>query len=145
MYCPKCESRDYVKSGFTRGKQRHKCKSCGCNFTQSHLRDYSFKVKFQAAKMYLEGMGFRSIGRMLGVSNVTVLNWIREFGSITKAYVQTKLPKDIHDIEVVEIDEMWHFTGKKSGSSGFGLPLTDQHKKSLDFQWEVVVGKPSRL
>ena len=32
---------------------------------------------------------------------------------ITKADVQTKLPKDIHDIEVIEIDEMWHFTGKK--------------------------------
>ena len=145
MHCPKCISTDYVKSGFTKRRQRYKCKGCGCNFTQSHSRSYSFKVKFQAAKLYLEGMGFRSIGRILSVSNVTILNWIRQFGSITKAYVQTKLPGDIHDIEVIEIDEMWHFTKKKNESSGSGLQLKDQHRKSLDFQWEVVVKKPSVL
>ena len=145
MQCPKCESNIYVKSGFTKGKQRYKCKKCTCNFTQSHLRNYSFRVKIQAAKLYLEGMGFRSIGRILGVSNVAVLNWIREFGQITKAYVQQKLPKDIHDIDVIEIDEMWHFTQKKNERSGSGLPSTDSTKKSLDFQWEVVVKKPSKL
>jgi len=90
-------------------------------------------------------MGFRSIGRVLGVSNVTVLNWIRQFGKITKAYVQTKLPEDIHDIEVIEIDEMWHFTQKKNAKSGYGSLSKDQPKKSLGFQWEVVVKKPSEL
>ena len=143
MYCPKCEYEDQVKSGFTKGKQRYKCKMCGCNFTQSHLRTYSFKIKFQAAKLYLEGMSFRSIGRILGVSNVSVLNWIREFGQITKTYVQTKLPKNIHDIDVVEIDEMWHLSQKKNESSGFGSQLRGSTKKFLDFQWEVVVEKPS--
>lgn len=107
MHCSKWFSTDYVKSGFTKGKQRHNCKKCGCNFTQKHNRNYSFKVKFHAAKLYLEGMGFRSIGRILGVSNVTVLNWIRQFGHITKAFVQTRLPEDIYDIEVINIDEMW--------------------------------------
>ena len=144
MHCPKCESKEYVKSGFTRGKQRYKCKVYNCNFTQSQLRNYSFKVKFQAAKLYLEGVGFRSIGRLLGVSNVAVLYWIREFGQITKDYVETKLPKDIHDVEVVEIDEMWHFTKKKNGNSGSGLQSRGQLKKSLDFRWEVVVKKPTK-
>ena len=144
MQCPKCESEEYVKSGFTKEKQRYKCMKCRCNFTQSHLRNYSFKIKLQAAKLYLEGMGFRSIGRILGVSNVTILNWIRAFGQITKAYVHTKLPDDIHDIEVIEIDEMWHFTQKKNENFGSGLRLKDQPNKSLDFQWEVVVKKPSK-
>ncbi len=143
MHCPKCESEIYVKSGFMKGKQRYQCKNCVCNFTQSYSKNYSFKVKFQAAKLYLEGMGFRSIGRILRVSNVTVLNWIREFGGMTKEYVQTKLPEDIYDIEVVEIDGMWHFTKKKNENSGFGSQLKDQPRKSLDFQWEVVVKKPS--
>jgi len=143
MQCPKCNSVKQVKSGFMKGKQRYRCKNCRCNFTQSYSRNYSFKVKFQAARLYLEGMGFRSIGRILNVSNVTILNWIREFGNITKAYVQTKLPEDIHDIEVVEIDEMWHFTKKKNENFGSGLQSKDQCRKSLDFQWEVVVKKPS--
>ncbi len=145
MHCPKCISEDYVKSGFTKRKQRYKCKKCGCNFTQSHSKNYSFKVKFQAAKLYLEGLGFRSIGRILGVSNVTVLNWIRQFGQITRAYVQTKLPEDIHEIEVIEIDEMWHFTQKKNESSGSGSLSSVQPKRSLGFHWEVVVKKPSGL
>ena len=143
MQCPKCISANYVKSGFNKGNQRYKCKECGCNFTRSHSRNYSFKVKFQAAKLYLEGMGFRSIGRILGVSNVTVLNWIRQFGRITKAYVQTQLPDDIHDIEVIEIDEMWHFTKKKNENFGSGSLLKDRHRTFLDFQWEVVVKKPT--
>jgi transposase-like protein len=28
----------------------------------------------------LEGLGFRFMGRVLNVSNVTVLNWMRSFG-----------------------------------------------------------------
>ena len=44
----------------------------------------------------------------------------------------------------VEIDEMWHFSQKKNESSGFGSQLIGSTKKSLDFQWEVVVKKHSR-
>ena len=143
MQCPKCESEIYVKSGFMKGKQRYKCKDCGCNFTQSYSQHYSFKVKLQAVKLYLEGSGFRSIGRILNVSNVTVLNWIRNFGQLIKDYAYKQLPEDIGDIEVIEMDEMWHFTQKKAASSGFGSLSREQPKKSLDFQWEVVVKKPS--
>ena len=143
MQCPKCESEDKVKSGFNKGRQRYKCKCCGCNYTQSNSRNYSFKIKFQAVKLYLEGLGFRAIGRVLGVSNVAVLNWIRGFGVILKQYMTSNLPDNIHDIEVIEIDEMWHFTQKKNENYGFGLPSNDQPKRSLDFRWEVVVKKPS--
>ncbi|WP_176132997.1 helix-turn-helix domain-containing protein [Hymenobacter sp. CRA2] len=30
-----------------------------------------------ALKLYLEGMGLRAIGRVLDVSNVTVMRWVR--------------------------------------------------------------------
>lgn len=33
MNCPKCSSDKKVKSGFTKGRQRYKCKGRGCNFT----------------------------------------------------------------------------------------------------------------
>jgi len=143
--CPKCESCEHVKSGFKNKKQRYKCKKCGCNFTQNNLRTYSFKIKFQAVKLYLEGVGLRSIGRILNVSNVTILFWIRNFGVLVRDYAQNQLPKDIQEVEVIEIDEMWHFTQKKYGGSGYGLQSRDQLSKSLGFQWEVVVEKPSNL
>ena len=89
MECPKCGSKDRVKNGQALGKQRYKCKGCRCNFTQSRKQGTTLEVKLQALQLYLEGMGFRAIGRLLKVSNVTVLYWIRNFGKSVKSYVQT--------------------------------------------------------
>jgi len=150
MNCPKCISEDFVKNGIKYSKQRYKCKKCGCNFTQSHKPGASLEIKLQALQLYLEGMGFRAIGRILNVSNVTVLYWIRTLGKSVKTYIQTQIPDDIRHIDVIEMDEMWHFTKKKNatspdgGSSGSGSQSTGTRKKSLDFQWEVVVKKPTK-
>ena len=76
-------------------------------------------------------MGFRAIGRVMGVSNVTVLNWIRLLGASIKDYVQTQMPDDIRHIDYIEMDEMWHFTVKKNENSGSGLPSIVIPKKSL--------------
>jgi transposase-like protein len=81
MDCPKCESLDYRKDGFVGGRQRHLCKKCGHRYTVTlRAGTGSAAVKRMALQMYLEGFGFRSIGRILGFSNVTILNWIRAFG-----------------------------------------------------------------
>ena len=60
--CPKCHSEDCTKDGIVKGKQRYKCKSCGYRHTVSH-RGISLDIKRQALELYLEGLGFRSIGR----------------------------------------------------------------------------------
>ena len=74
--------------------------------------------------MYLEGLGFRSIGRILQVSHVSVYNWIKSFGS--------KLHPIISDtnIEVIEIDEMHSYIGNKKTTVGYGLLLIDMGKDS---------------
>ena len=36
--CKKCNKTRIVKNGIARGKQRYKCKDCGCNFTQGDDR-----------------------------------------------------------------------------------------------------------
>ena len=144
MYCPKCYSDQYVKSGFTKKRQRYKCKHCNCNFTQSRMRGATLEIKLQALRLYLEGLGFRSIGRILKVSNVTVLYWIRNLGKSVKSYVQTQMPDDIRHVDIIEMDEMWHFTKKKNENSGFGLLSIGIAKKFLDSQLEVVAKKPSR-
>jgi transposase-like protein len=33
MNCPKCSSKERVKSGKVKGKQRYKCKECGCHYS----------------------------------------------------------------------------------------------------------------
>jgi len=126
MNCSKCNSPDRVKSGKIKDRQRYKCKQCGCNYTvelKSTAKPKSQKK--QALHLYLEGLGFRSIGRILDVSNVSVLNWIRDFG---------KKVQDLHasskEIEMVEVDEMHSYIGSKKTTVGFGLLLIDMGKDS---------------
>ena len=142
MHCPKCRSEQKVKNGKILNKQRYKCKNCGCSYTQSHKNGYKLKKRLMALQLYLEGNGFRGAGRILGVSNVTVLNWIKNFGKNIKEYVLENMPNDMRDIEIVEIDEMWHFTVKKNENYGSGLPSTDLTRKSLPIQLVVAVRKP---
>lgn len=142
MYCPKCHSDKNVKNGRALNKQRYKCKECGCSYTQSHKHGYGLEKRLMALKLYLECNGLRGSGRILGVSNVTILNWIRNFVKSVKEYVSKNMPNDIQNIEVVESDEMWHFTVKKNESFGSGLLSTDLTKKSLPTPLVVVVKKP---
>ncbi|MCF6231123.1 MAG: IS1 family transposase, partial [Gammaproteobacteria bacterium] len=80
MDCPKCKSNNKTKDGIVKQKQRYKCKECGFRFTVATGSSAKpLYLKKLALQLYLEGSGFRSIGRILNVSNVSVLNWIRSF------------------------------------------------------------------
>jgi transposase-like protein len=68
----------------------------------------SQSMKKQALHLYLEELGFRSIGRILRVSNVSVLNRIRKFGKDVEP-----LHSESQEIEMVEVDEMHSCTGSK--------------------------------
>jgi len=126
MNCPKCSGTQSVKSGIVKERQRYKCKECGCNYTvelKSTAKPKSMKK--QALHLYLEGLGFRSIGRFLGVSNVSVLNWIRSFGKEVQ-----ELSSEGQKIEMVELDEMHSYIGSKKTTVGSGLLLIDMAKDS---------------
>ena len=128
IICTKCSCAKVVKNGLMRGNQRYKCKDCKFNFTMEHKgRGKPESEKRMALHMYLEGMGFRAIGRVLKVSNVAVLNWIKSYGKKIK-----ELRKDVkpESIEVMELDEMWHFVQKKRNNVGYGL-LMIENKESL--------------
>ena len=111
--CKRCGSLNYRKNGKVREKQRYHCKDCGLNFTEGDKRTSRGKpleVKKVAIQLYLLGLGFRAIGRFLEVSNVSVLNWVREAG------VARKLEELPSEISVMELDEMWHYCQKKEKS-----------------------------
>jgi hypothetical protein len=70
-------------------------------------------------------LGFRSIGRFLGVSNVSVLNWIRGFGREVQ-----ELNSESSEIEMVEVAEMHSYIASKKTSVGYGLLLIAMEKDS---------------
>ncbi len=116
--CKRCGAADHVKNGIVRGFQRYCCLSCGFNFTMTPPRGKSPAMRALALLLYAMGnMSFCAIARILGVSDVAVLNWVRDEAR--------KLPEPSVKTEqvVVTVDEMWHFLKKRLKSSGFGEPM----------------------
>ena len=96
-------------------KQRYKCKECKCNYIKDELWKVQFEIKIQALKMYLEWIWFRAIWRILKVSNVSVLNWIRIFWTIAMTiFNNLKEIKLKQEFEKVELDEMWYYIKKSN-------------------------------
>ena len=72
MQCPHCAHPDYILFGKNRGAQRYHCQACRRTF-QTLCRGKDLALKEQAQKLYLEGLGLRAIGRILGVHHKTLL------------------------------------------------------------------------
>mgnify|MGYP001601352902 CR=1 FL=1 len=125
MKCYKCQSERKVKAGFTRGLQRYKCKNCGCFFSVESKSDVkSIEQRRLALEMYLEGMGFRAIGRVLNISYGTVYQWVKKWGE------SVSLPKSEAPIEIVELDEIHSYVQNKKTTVGVGLLLIDLENAS---------------
>jgi transposase-like protein len=132
MQCPKCQSEKSTKNGIVRERQRYKCKDCGNNYTfdYSYFAEKEKKRRFGLA-MYLEGLGFHSIGRLLKVSHVTVMNWVKKYGSELK---QIRNPKPV---QTMELDELHTYVGSKKTTNGFGLLLIEKPESTLISFWET--------
>jgi transposase-like protein len=123
MKCPKCGSEEYCKDGIVKGRQRFKCKQCNYHYTVEQKSDVkSIQTKRLAFEMYLEGVGFRAIGRILKISYVTVFQWVKKWGE------NLELPRRNETIEVVELDEMHTYVSQKKTTDGYGLLLIDMEK-----------------
>ncbi len=119
LNCPRCASADKVKSGVNKGCQRYKCKACQYFFTVAQKSDTSTADQRRLAlNLYLEGLGFRSIGRILGFSHVAIYQWVKTFGENQE---QIKRPA----LEIVELDELHSYVGHKKTTVGSGLLLID--------------------
>lgn len=130
--CPRCKSSRFVKNGKVKSKQRYLCHQCGYHFSVDKLgKKIEKEYVVKAIQMYLEGMGFRSIERFLGVSHNTVRNWVRKLGEPLE-----DIRKDYTDVEIVEVEELSNYAKSKIGSGllliGFGnkfLALTSVNKE----------------
>ena len=111
--CKRCGVTDHVKNGIVRGVQRYRCLSCGCNFTMTPPRGKPPAMKALALLLYAMGnVSFCSIARILGVSDVAVLNWVRD------AARRLPQPTTKADVVVVTLDEMCHYVKKDCKTVG---------------------------
>ena len=119
LNCPWCASADKVKSGIKEDRQRYKCKACQCFFSLANKSDTATPAqRHLALNLYLEGLGFRFIGRILRFSHVVVYQWVETFGENLE---QIKRPV----AQIVELDELHSYGRHKKATVGSGLLLID--------------------
>ena len=139
MDCPKCKSSHHVKDGIVRGKQRYKCKECSYRYTVERKLDVkSQDTQRLALEMYLEGLGFRAIGRILKISYGTVYVWVKKWGG------QASFPRRASLAETETLEQMLHYVASKKTASGYGLLLIDLEKGRSILSLDGVVRKQTR-
>jgi len=72
----------------------------------------------------LEGLGFRAIGRLLGISHGTVYQWVKKLGE------SAGLPSTEESVAVVELDEIHSYVGRKKTIAEVGLLLINMDTES---------------
>ncbi|GEC71006.1 hypothetical protein SAMN05443543_104191 [Flavobacterium flevense] len=130
--CPKCQNNKIVKSGVINEKQRYLCKSCNYFFTVNKvgkkIDDYYVT---KALQLYLEGLSYREIERIIGVSHVSISNWIKSF-NIKKPINSNYHPtyKILNHLELIE------YIKNKEALSGAGMIITELGDKFMLIKWE---------
>lgn len=133
LCCKKCQSKQYVKSGHVRGFQRYKCKNCGCQFTPTPLRGKNPALKSLAIVLYAYcGVSMGNIARILQVSTVAVLKWIRT--AAARAPLEPSKAA-----EIVMTQGFWTFVNGKKPLVGCGGPSMGYRLKVSDTVWVSVV------
>ncbi|MBE7183925.1 MAG: IS1 family transposase [Methylobacterium mesophilicum] len=111
MDYPNCAGHAVVKTGLKQGAQRYRCKGCGRYFTEKPPK-FSAQTKAMAVQMYLDSMGSRAIGRVLGASPTAVLNWIRNEHAAVQERV-ARMPSRLVGAprrpvpDIIEMDEIY--------------------------------------
>ncbi|MDR1138920.1 MAG: hypothetical protein LBK70_03485 [Clostridiales bacterium] len=95
MECLKCHCQHIIKNGTKHGKQYYKCSNCSVQFS-SHSR-INQDLKLYTIVLYCYGLSLRVIGQLIGYSNVSIFNWIKEY---TNAHSQSKITRD-HLIDIL--------------------------------------------
>ena len=117
MYqCKRCNNSNYSKSGFVKGEQRYRCRLCGCQFVPTREHGMGLKKKALALCLYVNGLSFRAIGKIIKVDHAAVYRFVRKY-----AEANYEKPEPVDGVTVMlELDEMWHYISDKKTNSGYG-------------------------
>lgn len=130
--CPKCNSPERVKSGIIQSRQRYRCKACGYNYTVQKvgkkIDDYYVT---KALQLYVEGVSYREIERILGISHVSVMNWVKSYK------IKRPLNQNYHPTyKILTQVELAKFFGDPSNLKGAGMIITELGDKYMLIKWE---------
>lgn len=131
-FCPQCQSDVIVKSGIINKRQRYKCKSCNYFFTVNKLGkkiDQYYVTK--ALQLYLEGLTYREIERILGVSHVSVINWVKKY-NIHKVENANSHPT----YKILSQSELGRYFSSQENTKGSGMIVTELGDKFMVIKWE---------
>jgi len=131
-HCPNCSSDTYIKSGVIKNRQRYKCKACGYFYTVNKLGkkidDYYVN---KALQLYLEGLTYREIERILGISHVSIMNWVKKY-NIKRPY-----NSDYHPTyKILNANELSNYFQDTQNLSGAGVIVTELGDKFMLIKWE---------
>ncbi len=130
--CPKCQNHDVVKSGVVKGRQRYNCKKCNYYFTvfkDGKNIDPYYVIK--ALQLYIEGVSLREIERLIGVSHVSVINWVKKY--------KIQAPENIEyrpTYKVLKHSELIEFMSNKETLKDSGMIVTELGDKYMLIKWE---------
>ncbi len=130
--CPKCTSEEVAKSGVVKGRQRYRCKQCNYFFTvmkEGKKIDPYYVIK--ALQLYIEGVTLREIERILGISHVSVLNWVKKYN--------IKAPENSDyrpTYKVLSQPELVNFFSNKDALKSSGCIITELGDKFMLIKWE---------
>lgn len=130
--CPKCDCTETVRNGIINQRQRFRCKSCNYNFTVDKVgKGISTYYVIKALQLYIEGVSFREIERLLGVSHVSVMNWVKKY--------QIKVPeKNIYHptYKILNHKELAEFFANRENVTSAGMIVTELGDKFMLIKWE---------
>lgn len=130
--CPNCNSERYVKSGVVNERQRYKCKKCNYFFSVNKvgkkIDDYYVNKSLQ---LYLEGLSYREIERILGVSHVSIMNWVKKY-NIKRPYHTNYHPT----YKILNALELANYFSIAENIKGAGVVVTELGDKFMLIKWE---------
>jgi hypothetical protein len=130
--CPNCGSDHYIKSGVINDRQRYKCKKCNYFFTVNKIGkkidDYYVNKSLQ---LYLEGLSYREIERILGISHVSIMNWVKKY-NIKRPYNANYHPT----YKILNAQELANYFSKIENVKGAGVVVTELGDKFMLIKWE---------
>jgi transposase-like protein len=130
--CPSCESSKTIKSGIIKERQRYHCKSCSYHFTvQKRGKQIDAYYVVKALQLYIEGVSYREIERILGVSHVSVMNWVKKY--------RIKAPEqfDYHPTyKILNHKELLEHLANPQSMKGKGMVITELGDKYMMIKWE---------
>jgi len=130
--CPNCSSTEYVKSGVIKDRQRYKCKKCNYYFTVNKIgKQIDAYYVNKALQLYLEGLSYREIERILGVSHVSIINWVKKY------HIKRPYSFEYHSTyKILNASELAKYFSENKNLIGAGVIVTELGDKFMLIRWE---------